>query len=808
MYIRHGWSLVPIPAGTKGPRTAGWNQRHNAMQSQAQLPPGYGIGLAHAYSGTMALDIDSWDAATQMLGFAGIDLNALYDAPDAVVVDSGKQGHGKLLYAMPFGLALPSKKISAGDQTVYELRCATANGLTVQDVLPPSIHPDTNQPYRWAGRGHWTRLPVIPMPLLTLWQSMLSQDAQVIAPATAVHADWSEIKSILEHISPDCSRDEWIIVGMALHYTGTSTGELDAALHLWNDWSKPSSKYPGEAQMLVQWRSFRSDKGSTVKLGSLYKLAHDAGWEKPVPDVSAMFSNTEMQTPAQVTKWMRPEPPTLNFDTMPKVMADVALNVADSVGCDPLIPLWSGLAAVSAALDARSRLVLREGFEVPPVLWVMTIGNPAGKKSPGSKPMLQLFKRLEQEDRPRYQKAVQVFEALDARHQSEKKAFLDAAKDVHGMLAGELPQGYGDAPKPPTPLRVVVDDISSQMLVRIAADNPRGIICHLDEMASWTKKLTDPRSTDAKSTWTTGFESTYYKMDRVGAGEIEAENYALTIYGNIQPRVFTASVDRLSDDGLLQRFIPVVLREGGRRLGTPTAGRRKSLDDYEMVLRAVFGMPAMTYRLAPDAEALFVEFQKWYLRRMDDEELLKVNDIYLQALGKIEGLVGRLIFILHVVQNPYSVSVSAETVQQGITIAKEYIIPTLRYTYNGELAGADSFDEWVKDHIVQYSDQSSITLSDIRRNARRQIEKMPKQVQVDAILSAMQPLEAAKWVARVDDGSKESQGRAQWAINPGLAQQFADHRRSVIEAKQRIMDHVYRDAVKKKPIVYGYDKVA
>ena len=30
-YIRHGWSLVPIPAGTKGPRTPGWNIKTNAL---------------------------------------------------------------------------------------------------------------------------------------------------------------------------------------------------------------------------------------------------------------------------------------------------------------------------------------------------------------------------------------------------------------------------------------------------------------------------------------------------------------------------------------------------------------------------------------------------------------------------------------------------------------------------------------------------------------------------------------------------------------------------------------------------------
>ena len=120
-YIRHGWSLVPIPAGTKGPRTPGWNLKQNAIKSQSELPQGFGIGLAHAYSGTMALDIDEWVSASAALLPHGIDLNALYGAPDAVIVDSGRSGRGKLIYQMPFGLSLPSKKIIINGITSYEL---------------------------------------------------------------------------------------------------------------------------------------------------------------------------------------------------------------------------------------------------------------------------------------------------------------------------------------------------------------------------------------------------------------------------------------------------------------------------------------------------------------------------------------------------------------------------------------------------------------------------------------------------------------------------------------------------------------
>ena len=60
--------------------------------------------------------------------------------------------------------------------TVHVLTLEAGAPVTVQDVLPPSIHPSTKQPYRWAGHGNWTRLPVIPQPLLDLWQSLQSTD--------------------------------------------------------------------------------------------------------------------------------------------------------------------------------------------------------------------------------------------------------------------------------------------------------------------------------------------------------------------------------------------------------------------------------------------------------------------------------------------------------------------------------------------------------------------------------------------------------------------------------------------------------
>ncbi len=809
-YIRQGWSLVPIPPNTKGPKLAGWNQRGAALRSQADLIPGFGIGLAHAYSGTMALDIDHWDRACNELALQGIDLQGLYNAPDAVIIDSGRQGHGKLLYAMPFGLALPSKKITRSGTTIYELRCATTNHLTVQDVLPPSIHPDTKQPYRWAGRGHWTRLPLIPEALLDLWQSLLSTTVlDAVAPTSA---SWDEIISALSSINPDCSREEWIMCGMAIHANAAAIDELEAGFGVWNTWSAKGNKYPGEREILTQWSSFRQDKSTRVQIGSLFHLARQNGWVKPMPDAAALFSPTEVITPpAQVSADLTTPPPNLDISLVPEVLRVRATEISEQVGCDPLVPLFAGLAAVCGAMDARTRLELLPGFKVPPILWLMSIGEPGDKKTPGSKPMFSVLQQIEHEDRPRFAKQALEFEVQEVRYNSAKKALFDQAASPEALLANTAMPTLPAEPTKPVPCRITVSDITSQKLVRHAADRPRGLLCALDEMASWAGKLVDPRSGEDKSSWTVAYEGHRYEMDRVGAGTILAENYAVAIFGNIQPRVLRESLPALSKDGLLQRFIPVPLRANQTRLGHPLPEYMTSAAAYDQMIRVCYGLPAMTYRLSEEARVLFREFQAWYQARMVDERLLRSSETFQTALGKIEGLCGRVALVWHAIESPYSIEVSGALMERVVRFIKGYVIPAQRYVFDGELADSQSLGQWMVDYVVQYADEQVLTLSQIRRSARRPLEKvkLSPMMEIQAVLLAMQPLEDARWVARMDDGSSEFKGVAQWAVNPSLAKTFKDHRIRVVEAKQRMMDEMYKDNWKQTgaPRVAGIDGV-
>lgn len=834
-YIRHGWSLVPIPYGSKGPRNSGWNRPEAAVPNEAALPQGYGIGLAHAYSGTMALDIDAWDDAAALLSQHGINLPALYDAPDAVIIDSGRQGRGKLLYTMPFGLRLPSRKINQSGQTIYELRCATADGLTVQDVLPPSIHPDTNQPYRWAGKGHWSRLPTIPTELLTLWQSMLEQDSAVNATRIEgtgegeLDVNWNELTDALHAIDPDVSREEWIMAGMALHWAGTLAGREADAFNLWNSWSEQGVKYPGERQMLTQWRSFKADKQTTVRLGSLLHLARNNGWTRPMPDTTELFSattppaqpdTTDITTPAptalspeDIIDGLRPPAPEFPLHLMPEIIRVRAQEISESVGCDPLVPAFAGLAVAAGAADARTRLELLDGFKVPPILWMMTIGHPADKKTPGSSPMMRILQQLEGEDRENFARAMLEWEGRNAFRDTMKEDYIRHMSTGEGALGADAPQ-VPDQEAQPVPKRLLVADITSQKLGRILSDRPEGVLCYLDEMRGWCKKMTDEKSIEDRSTWVQSYEARDHYVDRIGSGSIHIKNMAVAVYGNVQPRVFRETATKMSSDGLLQRFIPGVLHGKYTRKPSPLPAFLTHHDQYEQAIRVVHGMPTMHYKLSPDAFTLYDQFQDWYIGAKRDERLINVSnegEEYLTAFGKLEGLAGRLILIWHMLESPFNLFVSAETVRKVLEFVRCYVVPSYRYVYQ-VMGGAaeDSFDVWLTNYVIQCSgEETSLTLRQILRSARRQLTNVSKHAADRMVIDAMHVLEHSGWVTIVEQDIPKR--NVSWAINPAIPTMFKEYRLEVIKAKQRQRDEMRKAMENAKGIkiernyVKGYD---
>jgi hypothetical protein len=294
-YLDAGLVLIAFDKGKKGPDYTEWNTPKHFITTNAQASNLYGnMGLAHVPSRTCCFDIDDPNSAFLWFGERGLNLAKYTDASDAVRY-RGQPGRWKILYRLPSNIAPPAtvSRVANG----FELRCAAGNGSTMQDVLPPSIHPKTQQPYEWIGPGTFRDIPEIPSELLELWQSLKAPRTAngTAAPRARTGAKQlgtipqlsgfghTELEKYLAMIDPatlpygDASDREslgWINVGMALHYETSGAPEGQA---MWERWSFANGKNikhnEANANFDGRYASFHLDRENPITLRSLEKLA-------------------------------------------------------------------------------------------------------------------------------------------------------------------------------------------------------------------------------------------------------------------------------------------------------------------------------------------------------------------------------------------------------------------------------------------------------------------------------------------------------------------------------------------------------
>lgn len=164
-YKNLGFALCTFPAGTKGPVIPDW--QHNPIDHAEPR-----MGLIHGLSGTAVLDKDH-DIADKVFEAVGLNLQQIIDhTPNRIITGSGRV---KPVWLTPPGATLNQHRLMFGppknSYCVFELR-GTTNGAALQDILPPTLHPDTHKPYSWDSLPQSRdEMEYIPDEILDLWQN-------------------------------------------------------------------------------------------------------------------------------------------------------------------------------------------------------------------------------------------------------------------------------------------------------------------------------------------------------------------------------------------------------------------------------------------------------------------------------------------------------------------------------------------------------------------------------------------------------------------------------------------------------------
>jgi len=284
-----GLSYVPIPTGMKGPITAGWNQRASCIADATEAHRLSGnVGIAHAYckNPTCAVDIDDGRKTLNYLSKRSIDIKSLLTQHCPAVMCSGRPNSLKAIFTLPEGLGpLLTKTIKINGKTILEFRCATADGKTVQDVIPPSIHPSGTK-YRWV-QGSLESLTVLPKELLVLWQEIIAADQTESQAQKKTKPAWyasapltprevAILKDQLIYIDPGCDYETWRNVVFAILSTGLSDAE-----DLARAWSEGSPEKFDEKAFYTLANSYiegRTGLVGSITRGTIYHHARAGGW--------------------------------------------------------------------------------------------------------------------------------------------------------------------------------------------------------------------------------------------------------------------------------------------------------------------------------------------------------------------------------------------------------------------------------------------------------------------------------------------------------------------------------------------------
>jgi hypothetical protein len=221
------------------------------------LPPENNIGamICGDISGIIGLDIDAESEEPAIL--------ALLGGGEKLLAKRGSKG--RTIFFKYSGEQ--SRSWKKDGKVVLEL--LSDKRLT---TLPPAKHRTTGKPYVWLNEG--AELAEFPAHLVNVFDALYpapKREGVLHICDNYEKTSLDEVEEMLSYISPDCSREEWTQVGMALR---DEFGDL--AFSVWDSWSKTGSKYDSRVMHSV-WRSFN---GQGVGIGTLIYYAQQAGWIK------------------------------------------------------------------------------------------------------------------------------------------------------------------------------------------------------------------------------------------------------------------------------------------------------------------------------------------------------------------------------------------------------------------------------------------------------------------------------------------------------------------------------------------------
>jgi hypothetical protein len=402
---------------------------------------------------------------------------------------------------------------------------------------------------------------------------------------------------------------------------------------------------------------------------------------------------SELPWPEPDQRLLRPDlppAPSLPLDEVlgPR-LAQWVREAADSKGAPADYVFGAMLAAAGSAIGNARWVSPWQGWEEPPVIWVMCIGRPSAGKSPA---MDAVLKPLRDAERPLREAAEEERKAWTEKEDLAKLAEAQWKDAVRAALkTGDDPPPKPEScnpGQPPHAPRLVVNDGTIERLGAILARQPRGTLQMRDELAGWLKGMERYAvgGTD-RPFWLEAFGGRGYTVERMGREPLSIDHLSIWVLGGIQPDRLKSLLFEADDDGLLARFLPIwpapapVKRPTG---WTNEALMKGTLDRLLTMNMASDETGHQRPLMVPFAEGARLLMDRLRERARGWEE--EAEGLMLSFTGKLPGLTARLALVLACLDwategGTHPHEITAEHFGRAAYLVEAYLLPMAKRTY-------------------------------------------------------------------------------------------------------------------------------
>lgn len=455
--------------------------------------------------------------------------------------------------------------------------------------------------------------------------------------------------------------------------------------------------------------------------------------------------------------WETQEPPAIPKGILPPIIENFAYVTAKSKGIDPGGIVMACLTACAAVITDKIEIKVKrnEDWRESARIWTMLIGDPSYKKSPMIKAGARKLAKMDAE--------------LIAKYETDYKHWED----------------MGEQGVPPQPRRLRINDATIEAAQEVCGKSPDGIICVQDELSGWfgaiEKYSGGKGSAKDRSFWLQAFGGGSFAVDRIGRKSTLVENLSISILGGVQPDPIRKIVHEATDDGLIQRFFPIVLQPSQ----PDEDDECEDVDTgYNELIDTLYAMKPIDSILGPrplqfDEGAQIIRRDLATKHHKSVAAIERVNKKLAAHIGKFDGLFPRLCIIWHCIEHamsapdqPLEEYVSEETARRVSIFLSKFLMRHSMAFYSGILGLADDHSAlqdvagYILAHKVEFVTQR--TLQRGSRGMRKLTREQGARI--------FEQLEAFGWLEQANKRADAPR----WDVNPKVHELYeaqANHER-------------------------------